>query len=148
MASAIYLIRLAAGEKPAKQESQTEVDSGTSSQHKSSVPTSPSQSPQTCDSVPPPPPPPPAPNSNGTSLPKRDAFLKEIEQGMKLISKEERDERLKEQAAKKSSNKGDGQKEKKEQAERREKQEKVNSKMQDPSALSIKEKAKMFGNWW
>ncbi|MFP3016211.1 MAG: hypothetical protein ACEY3L_10190 [Wolbachia sp.] len=148
LASAIYLIRLAAGEKPAKQESQTEVDSGTSSQHKSSVPTSPSQSPQTCDSVPPPPPPPPAPNSNGTSLPKRDAFLKEIEQGMKLISKEERDERLKEQAAKKSSNKGDGQKEKKEQAERREKQEKVNSKMQDPSALSIKEKAKMFGNWW
>ncbi|WP_425386162.1 hypothetical protein [Wolbachia endosymbiont (group A) of Barypeithes pellucidus] len=80
-------------EKPVKQGSGShiEVDSGTSSQDKSSVPTSPSQSPQTrgtappqvqhsvppspsslsSGAVPPPPPPPLAPNSNGTPLPKK-----------------------------------------------------------------------------
>ena len=61
LASAIYLIRLAAGEKPVKQESQAEVGSGTSSQHKSSVPTSSSQPPQTCDTV--------VPQNNNVPLP-------------------------------------------------------------------------------
>ncbi|WP_265026050.1 hypothetical protein [Wolbachia endosymbiont (group A) of Bibio marci] len=69
-------------DKPVKQDSgsQIKVDSGTSSQDKSSVSTSPSQSPQTCNSIPPPPPPPPsgaavnAASSNVSSLEKNDMY--------------------------------------------------------------------------
>ncbi|MBA8757079.1 MULTISPECIES: hypothetical protein [Wolbachia] len=94
-------------------ESQIKVDSGIDLENKLSVPTSPSQSPQTCNSVPPPPPPPapnsngtppPAPSSNGTSLSAHDNLLKEVKQGIKFISKEERD-KVKEKKLKRLENK-------------------------------------------
>ncbi|WP_419247070.1 hypothetical protein ACJZL1_04870 [Wolbachia endosymbiont of Rhagoletis indifferens] len=65
LVSVICLIRLAVSRAGDKKKidlikkdsgSQIKVDSGTGSQDKSSVPTSPSQSPQTCNSIPPPPP--------------------------------------------------------------------------------------------